>query len=184
MVRILSGDGAADRLDAGAAWTEYERDRDAASLARKWALFFRARFGPSPLPALAPTRTASPWLPYRAGRPTGWNERRDQAGRRRVASPTDVDQSPERPAKDCRNGSSGAGFWTPASRGAPLAPAARVQKAPRHEDAGRLGGRAAKRYGDLIFAPIMTVGAKLAPGDLDGVRKGSWKRATGISGVR
>src|SRR5208337_1588854 len=32
-----------------------------------------------------------------------------------------------------------AGFWTPASGGAPLAPAAGVQKAPRHEVAGSLG---------------------------------------------
>src|SRR5271166_6810116 len=43
---------------------------------------------------------------------------------------------------------------------------------------GRVGSQ---RYGDLIFASIMTVGAKLAPGDLDRVRKGSWKRAMGIS---
>src|SRR5271157_1680688 len=32
-----------------------------------------------------------------------------------------------------------AGFWTPASREAPLAPAAGVQKAPRHEVAGSWG---------------------------------------------
>ena len=38
-----------------------------------------------------------------------------------------------------RNGRSCAGFWTPASRGAPLAPAAGVEKAPRHEVAGSLG---------------------------------------------
>jgi hypothetical protein len=43
---------------------------------------------------------------------------------------------------------------------------------------GRVGSQ---RYGDLIFAPIVTVGAKLAPGDLDRVRKGSWKGAMGIS---
>ena len=43
---------------------------------------------------------------------------------------------------------------------------------------GRVGSQ---RYGDLIFASIMTVGAKLAPGELDRVRKGSWKRAMGIS---
>ena len=43
---------------------------------------------------------------------------------------------------------------------------------------GRVGSQ---RYGDLIFAPVMTFGAKLAPGDLDRVRKGSWKRAMGIS---
>src|SRR5208337_3665963 len=38
-----------------------------------------------------------------------------------------------------RDGRSCAGFWTPASGGAPLAPAAGVQKAPRHEVAGSLG---------------------------------------------
>src|SRR5208337_812115 len=54
-----------------------------------------------------------------------------------------------------------AGFWTPASGGAPLAPAAGVQKAPRHEVAGSLGRVGSQRYGDLIFASIMTVGAKL-----------------------
>ena len=43
---------------------------------------------------------------------------------------------------------------------------------------GRVGSQ---RYGDLLFASIMTVGAKLAPGDLDRVRKGSWKRAMGVS---
>ena len=42
---------------------------------------------------------------------------------------------------------------------------------------GRVGSQ---RYGDLISAPIMTVGAKLAPGGLDRVRKGSWKRALGF----
>lgn len=41
-----------------AAWMEYERDGDAASLARKRALFFRATFVPSLLPGLAPTRSA------------------------------------------------------------------------------------------------------------------------------
>ena len=46
---------------------------------------------------------------------------------------------------------------------------------------GVWGGVGSQRYGDLIFAPIMTVGAKLAPGGLDRVRKGSWKRALGIS---
>jgi SAM dependent carboxyl methyltransferase len=40
------------------AWMEYERDGDAASLARKRALFFRVTFVPSLLPALAPTRSA------------------------------------------------------------------------------------------------------------------------------
>ena len=45
---------------------------------------------------------------------------------------------------------------------------------------GRVGGQ---RYGDLIFAPIMMVGAKLARGGLDRVRRGSWKRAMGISVV-
>src|SRR5271166_4122917 len=41
-----------------------------------------------------------------------------------------------------------AGFWTPASRAAPLAPAAGVQKAPGHEVAGSLGAaRAAGAMG-------------------------------------
>jgi hypothetical protein len=39
-------------------WMEYERSGDAVSLARKRALFFRATFVPSLLPALTPTRTA------------------------------------------------------------------------------------------------------------------------------
>ena len=78
------------------------------------------------------------------------------------------------------HGCSCAGFWTPASRGAPAAPAAGVQKAPGHEVAGSLAALASgRRYGDLIFAPVMMVGAKLAPGDLDRV----WRRATGIAGV-
>ena len=49
------------------------------------------------------------------------------------------------------NGRCCAGFWTPASRVAPLAPAAGVQKAPGHEVAGRGGRAAASGYGDLIF---------------------------------
>src|SRR5271166_2535788 len=40
-----------------------------------------------------------------------------------------------------------------------------------------------QRYGDLIFALVMVVGAKLARGDLDRVRSEAWKRATGISAV-
>ena len=40
-----------------------------------------------------------------------------------------------------------------------------------------------QRYGDLIFTPVMVVGAKLAPGDLDRVWSGAWKRATGIAVV-
>ena len=44
---------------------------------------------------------------------------------------------------------------------------------------GRVGSQ---RYGDLLFASIMTVGAKLAPGDLDRVRKGSWKRNGDLGG--
>jgi hypothetical protein len=79
------------------------------------------------------------------------------------------------------DGSYCAGFWTSGSREAPLAPAAGVQKAPRHEVAGVWGRVGSQRYGDLIFAPIMTVAAQLAPGGLDRVRKGSWKRAMGIS---
>ena len=41
-----------------------------------------------------------------------------------------------------------------------------------------------ERYGDLIFAPAMMVGAKLAPGDLDGCGGGTWKRAMGSLGGR
>ena len=40
-----------------AAWAEYERDRDALLLAQKRALFFRATFVPSLLPALAASRS-------------------------------------------------------------------------------------------------------------------------------
>ena len=45
----------------------------------------------------------------------------------------------------------------------------------------RLGS---ERYGDLTFAPAMMVGAKLAPGDLDGCGGGTWKRAMGSLGGR
>ena len=45
---------------------------------------------------------------------------------------------------------------------------------------GRVGSQ---RYGDLLFASIMTVGAKLAPGDLDGCGGAAWKRTMGISVV-
>jgi hypothetical protein len=38
-----------------------------------------------------------------------------------------------------------------------------------------------QHYGDLIFTPVMVVGAELAPGDLDRVWSGAWKRATGIA---
>jgi hypothetical protein len=76
-----------------------------------------------------------------------------------------------------------AGFWTPAPREAPLAPAAGVQKAPGHEVAGSLGAGGSQRYGDLIFAPVMVVGAKLGPSDLDRVGRGARRRATGISVV-
>src|SRR5271166_2845394 len=77
-----------------------------------------------------------------------------------------------------------AGFWTPASREAPRARAAGVQKAPGHEVAGRFGRRAAaQRYGDLIVALVMVVGAELASGDLGKVWRGAWKRAMGIAVV-
>ena len=59
-----------------------------------------------------------------------------------------------------------------------------VQKAPGHEVAGRFGRRAAaQRYGDLIVAPVMVVGAELASGDLGKVWRGAWKRAMGIAVV-
>jgi hypothetical protein len=40
-----------------------------------------------------------------------------------------------------------------------------------------------ERYGDLIFAPAVMVGATPAPGACMGVRKGAWKGAMGISVV-
>jgi hypothetical protein len=61
-------------------------------------------------------------------------------------------------------------LWRPASK--------KRQGTKSREVWGRVGSQ---RYGDLIFASIMTVGGKLAPGDLDRVRKGSWKRAMEIS---
>ena len=82
-----------------------------------------------------------------------------------------------------RNDRSCAGFWTPASRAVPLAPTAGVQKAPGHEVAGSLAALASgRRYGDLIFTPVKAVGAKLARGGLDRVRRGAWKRAIGDLG--
>ncbi len=58
----------------------------------------------------------------------------------------------------------------------------RRPKSAKARSRGKVWGRVgSQRYGNLIFASIMTVGAKLAPGDLDRVRKGSWKRAMGIS---
>jgi hypothetical protein len=58
-------------------------------------------------------------------------------------------------------------------------PASKKRQGTKSREVWRWVG--SQRYGDLIFAPIMTVGAKLALGDLDRVRKGSWKRAMGIS---
>ncbi len=47
----------------------------------------------------------------------------------------------------------------------------RRPKSARARSRGKVGGRVgSQRYGDLIFPPIMTVGAKLAPGDLDSRR--------------
>jgi len=42
-----------------------------------------------------------------------------------------------------------AGFWTPECRDYPRALAAGVQKAPRHEIAGRMEGQCRGCYGDL-----------------------------------
>src|SRR5712664_1186383 len=42
-----------------------------------------------------------------------------------------------------------AGFWTPGCRDYPRALVAGVQKAPRHEIAGRMRGRCRGRYGDF-----------------------------------
>ena len=44
---------------------------------------------------------------------------------------------------------------------------------------GRVGSQ---RYGDLLFASITTVGAKLAPGDLDGCGGAAWKRKWHLGG--
>jgi hypothetical protein len=58
----------------------------------------------------------------------------------------------------------------------------RRPKSARARSRGKFGRRAGgRRYGDLIFVPVMMVGAKVAPGDLDRVRKGSGKHAMGIS---
>jgi hypothetical protein len=51
----------------------------------------------------------------------------------------------------------------------PRTQAAGVQKPPRHEVAGGLAPGRADRYGDLIFAPVVKLGAMRAQGDLDGV---------------
>ncbi len=60
----------------------------------------------------------------------------------------------------------------------------RRPKSARARSRGKFGRRAgSQRYGDLIFAPVMMVGAKLARGDLDRVGSGAWKRAIGISVV-
>ena len=59
----------------------------------------------------------------------------------------------------------------------------RRPKSARARSRGRFGRGGSQRYGDLIFAPVMVVGAKLARGDLDRVWSGAWKRAIGISVV-
>src|SRR5260370_29326676 len=75
-----------------------------------------------------------------------------------------------------------AGFWTPASRGAPLAPAAGVQKAPGHEVAGRLGpgGQPALWGFDASgeFAGGRETGATRAAG-LDAERARGWAGVAG-----
>ena len=65
---------------------------------------------------------------------------------------------------------------------APLAPAAGVEKAPRHEVAGSLAPVGGEGYGDLIFAPAMMVGARLARGDLDRVGSGLEARNRDLGG--
>jgi hypothetical protein len=77
-----------------AAWAEYERDGNILLLAQKRALFFRATFVPSLLPALAPSRTDSEREMFadgltgvaaslagssRSDPPNGWNNRPGQA---------------------------------------------------------------------------------------------------------
>ncbi len=60
----------------------------------------------------------------------------------------------------------------------------RRPKSARARSRGKFGRRAGgRRYGDLIVAPVMMVGAKLARGDLDSVGSGAWKRAMRISVV-
>src|SRR5271165_3500518 len=60
----------------------------------------------------------------------------------------------------------------------------RRPKSARARSRGKFGRRAGgRRYGDLIVAPVMMVGAKLARGDLDRVGSGAWKLAIGISVV-
>ena len=60
----------------------------------------------------------------------------------------------------------------------------RRPKSARARSRGKFGRRAGgRRYGDLIVAPVMIVGAKVARGDLDRVGSGAWKRAIGISVV-
>src|SRR5208337_420434 len=58
----------------------------------------------------------------------------------------------------------------------------RRPKSAKARSRGTFGRRAVgRRYGDLIVAPVMMVGAKLARGDLDRVRSEASKRAIGLS---
>jgi hypothetical protein len=66
----------------------------------------------------------------------------------------------------------------------PRTQAAGVQKAPRHEVAGGLAPGRADRYGDLIFAPVVKLGAMQAQGDLDGCAEGSLEECNGHPGGR
>jgi len=56
----------------------------------------------------------------------------------------------------------------------------RRSKSAKARSRGEVWRRAgSQRYGDLIFAPVMAVGPKVARGDPDKV----WRRATGIAGL-
>jgi hypothetical protein len=56
----------------------------------------------------------------------------------------------------------------PAMTAVPYIQAAGVQKAPTHEVARGLAPGRADRYGDLMFAPVVKLGAMRAQGNLDG----------------
>jgi hypothetical protein len=64
----------------------------------------------------------------------------------------------------------------------PRTQAAGVQKAPRREVAGGLAPGRADRYGDLIFAPVVKLGAMRPQGDLDGCAQGSEEECSGHLG--
>ena len=60
--------------------------------------------------------------------------------------------------------------------------ASKKRQGTKSREVGRRLG--SERYGDLIFAPAMTVGAMLAQGDLDGCVQGSLEECNGHLGGR